>query len=193
MRTVHETEALRPSDPIPKMDPAKASRLKLIIKKSQEEKGETQQTNGSAPPTEIPESSAWTSTYPTELSFTAEEEARGTKELYRLLRRQVHWAEEEAESLKKQCEFMEEIRRKEWAEKEVLLQQVINNEQDWHNRRQAVLAGKANLQHITSQMAAAGVGPPDQAHFQSPYGPVDEQPVDNRVPIGPPAVSIQQA
>jgi hypothetical protein len=171
MRTVHETEALRPSDPIPKMDPAKASRLKLIIKKSQEGKGESQQSNGTVEANGVEaEANGWTSSYPSELGFTAEEEAHGSKEMFRLLRRQVHWAEEEAESLKKQCEFMEELRRKDWAEKEVLLGQVISNEADWYKRREEVLAGKANTQ-IANQMAAAGVLLPEQAQgqLQSPH------------------------
>lgn len=69
----------------------------------------------------------------------AEEEARGPKELYRLLRRQVHWAEEEGELLKRQCEQLEELRKKEWLDKEVLLDQVIRNEVLWNERRQEVL------------------------------------------------------
>jgi hypothetical protein len=137
MRTVHETEALRPSDPIPKsMQPMIKSRLKLSIKQQQSQNGVPHPlndiTNGNDPP-------GWTSSYPVELGFTAEEEARGSKELYRLLRGQVHWAEEEGESLKIQCEELEELRKKEWLDKEVLLDQVIRNEVSWNERRQEVL------------------------------------------------------
>jgi len=171
MRTVHETEALRPSDPIPKMDPAKASRLKLIIKKSQEEKGEAHQSNGTTNGHSEP--IGWTSSYPPELGFTAAEESQGSKELYRLLRRQVHWAEEESESLKKQCEFLEEVRKKEWAEKEVLLDQVIKNEEDWHHRRQKVLASMASLPEPL--MAVAEVLPPPQPYIKSPYAQLDAE------------------
>lgn len=171
MRTVHETEALRPSDPIPKLDPAKASRLKLIIKKSQEEKGgEAQQTNGTTASTSEPV--GWTSSFPPELGFTAAEEARGPKELYRLLRRQVHWAEVEAESLKRQCEFMEELRKKDWAEKEVLLDQVIKEDIDHYSKRlQTMAAMKARA---GEDSIIGGLPPPDQsASFQSSYVPVD--------------------
>jgi hypothetical protein len=138
MRTVHETEALRPSDPIPKsMQPlSKSARLKINLKHQQEQTGDLHmangETNGNDPP-------GWTSSYPTELGFTAEEEERGPKELWRLLRRQVHWAEEEGALMKRHCEDIEERRKKEWLEKEILLDQVIQTEMSWHERRQEVL------------------------------------------------------
>jgi hypothetical protein len=137
MRTVHETEALRPSDPIPKsMQPMLKHRLKLSVKPQVTQNGVPHPlngvTNGNDPP-------GWTSSYPAELGLTAEEEARGPKELYRLLRRQLHWAEEEGELLKRQCEQLEELRKKEWLDKEVLLDQVIRNEISWSERRQEVL------------------------------------------------------
>ena len=156
MRTVHETEALRPSDPIPKsMQPAiKASRLKLIIKAPQShiEEHHPEVTNGATNGKEI---TGWTSSYPAELGFTAEEEARGPKELYRLLRRQLHWAEEEATSLKRSCEVMEELRRKEWIEKEILLDQAIKTDVSWNERRREVLAGLADLPTSAAIKAAA--------------------------------------
>jgi hypothetical protein len=137
MRTVHETEALRPSDPIPKsMQPMIKSRLKLSGKTEQPHNGVPHPLNGVTNGNDTP---VWTSSYPAELGFTAEEEARGSKELYRLLRRQVHWAEEEGELLKRQCEHLEEMRKKEWLDKEVLLDQVIRNEISWNERRQEVL------------------------------------------------------
>jgi len=157
MRTVHETEALRPSDPIPKsMQPtAKSSRLKLVLKQAQAN-SEAQQnggtTNGSTNGTDA---NGFTSSYPVELGFTAEEESRGSKELWRLLRRQVHWAEEEAEALKRECEVMEEIRKKEWLEKEVLLDQAIKNEISWHERRKEVLSGVAKIPTAEEIKAAA--------------------------------------
>ena len=137
MRTVHETEALRPSDPIPKsMQPMIKSRLKLSIKPQQPPNGAPHPLNGISNGNDPP---GWTSSYPVELGFTAEEEARGSKELYRLLRRQVHWAEEEGKSLEKQCEEIERLRRKEWLDKEVLLDQVISHEVSWHARREEIL------------------------------------------------------
>ena len=116
----------------------KSSRLKLSIKPQQSQNGVPHPvngiTNGNDPP-------GWTSSYPAELGFTAEEEARGSKELWRLLRKQVHWGEEEGELLKRQCEELEELRKKEWYDKEVLLDQVIQSEVIWNERRQEVLRG----------------------------------------------------
>ena len=162
MRTVHETEALRPSDPIPKsMQPTlqphsakPAPKLKLILKASQSQlDGQPSGTNGT---TNGHDSSGWVSSYPQELGVTAEEEAHGSKELYRLLRRQVHWAEEEAESLKRSVEMLEELRKKEWIEKEILLDQAINADIGWHERRREVLAGLADKPISDVLKAAAG-------------------------------------
>lgn len=144
MRTVHETEALRPSDPIPKgMQPSgKHPRGKAAEKTPQAPADGQQAPNGITNGIDV---ATWTSSFPVELGFTAEEEARGSKELWRLLRRQMHWAEEEGELLKRQAEALEEMRKKEWLEKEVLLEQVIRSEVDWHDRRKEVLAGLAKL------------------------------------------------
>ncbi|KAH6718997.1 hypothetical protein BKA61DRAFT_266809 [Leptodontidium sp. MPI-SDFR-AT-0119] len=148
-RTVHETEALRPSDPIPKSMSAahRNQRLKPNIKEVQPEgrlpgpayaNGTTNGHGPLGPP-------GWTSSYPVELAFTAEEEARGSKNLFFLLRKQIEWAEEEGEALKKQAEIMEELRRKEWQEKEILLSQTMDSEASWHERRRLVLEGAVNL------------------------------------------------
>jgi hypothetical protein len=156
MRTVHETEALRPSDPIPKsMQPAKTSRrLKLILKSSQiqAEENHPGTPNGTTNGTVATE---WTSEYPPELGFTPEEEARGLEGLWRYLRRELVWAEQESEGLKRQCEEMEQLRKKEWKEKEVLLDQVINSEVSYHERRKEVLAIEAQLFAAEELKAAA--------------------------------------
>jgi hypothetical protein len=130
----------------------KSSRLKLVIKPSQHPVEGVPPVNGY---TNGKDHSGWTSSYNPELGFTAEEEARGPEELWRLLRRQVHWAEEEGELLKRQCEAMEDIRKKEWIEKEVLLDQVIHNETTWHQRREEVLKGMASLPSADQIKAAA--------------------------------------
>jgi len=142
MRTVHETEALRPSDPVPvSMRPTvKASRLKLVAKQPQTPSGQASGASITGEPNGV-DPSLLATTYLPELGITAEEESKGPLELYRLLRRQVQWAEEEADSLKTQVEFMEELRRKEWLEKEILLDQVLNAEVDYFERKQKVLAG----------------------------------------------------
>ncbi|CAD6506253.1 BgTH12-07180 [Blumeria graminis f. sp. triticale] len=144
-RTVHETEALRPSDPIPKSMQAanKLSRQKSNFNDPQ--------PNLEGHPPDLVNyahdlSESWSSSYPPELGFTPEEEARGPRNLYRLLRRQVYWAEAEADSLKRSCEVLEELRKKEWLDKEVLLDQTLKTDLDWQERRRIVLAQHSDLQ-----------------------------------------------
>ncbi|KAF4632545.1 hypothetical protein G7Y89_g5574 [Cudoniella acicularis] len=179
MRTVHETEALRPSDPIPKsMQPAKSSRLKLILKASQAQSEEPQSANTNGTTNGI-DPSKWTSSYPPELGFTAEEEEKGAEELWRYLRRELAWVEEESEALKKQAEEMEQLRKKEWKEKEVLLDQVIKNELSYHERRAEVLKGDVRLPSAEEIAAAAAALSPRATMPHSP-GPFRGQPVEDR-------------
>jgi hypothetical protein len=161
MRTVHETEALRPSDPIPKsMQPlVKAgTRLKLIIKQPQTQ-SESQSPGAplrQPPYTDFPNSPDLEHLTPlsNELGFTPDELALGSKELWRLLRRQLHWAEEESDALRRECEMVEAIREKEWVEKEILLDQVIKNELDYHARREMVLATQPTADELRAQALA---------------------------------------
>ncbi|POS87285.1 hypothetical protein EPUL_000769 [Erysiphe pulchra] len=140
-RTVHETEALRPSDPIPKsMQTAnKSSRQKSASKIAQPNPEETSQNRVNGVLSKKPSSRH---KYPSGFGFTSEEEVQKPKDLYRLLRRQVHWAEEEADYLKKFCDTLEELRRQEWIEKEILLDQALKTDIDWQKRRQIVIASE---------------------------------------------------
>jgi hypothetical protein len=157
MRTVHETEALRPSDPIPKsmQHYAKSgTRLKLVIKPNQD-----LEHQGYAPAVgssfiEYKPSLDGENFATEELGFTPEELALGPKELYRLLRRQMHWAEEESDSLRRESEMIEAIRKKEWLEKEILLHQVIKNEMDWHERRRMAIASLPTAEELKAQALA---------------------------------------
>lgn len=157
MRAVHDPDELRNSEPgsRPIPPPGKPPRLRLVLKPARDASGGLPplkgHINGVNPP-------GWTSSYPPGLAFTAEEEARGPEQLFRLLRRQVQWAEEEQASLKKQCEAMEELRKKEWKEKEVLLSQVISSEATWQQTREKVLAGMADNLPGVSQPLPAAVG-----------------------------------
>ncbi|KAK3309965.1 uncharacterized protein B0T15DRAFT_19787 [Chaetomium strumarium] len=148
MRTVHETEALRPSDPVPKsMQGAgaggKSKNLKIIIKTPQSHAaGHDDATDdGSAGD----ESSGDMFTPLTEdQGFTPRELSMALERLMRLCRLQVKWAEQEGERLRNECKRWEELYRQEWLEKEVLLDQVVQSEQAWLRRRQAVLAAEAD-------------------------------------------------
>ncbi|RCI15095.1 hypothetical protein L249_6828 [Ophiocordyceps polyrhachis-furcata BCC 54312] len=152
MRTVHETEALRPSDPVPKsMQPTtKASKLKIIIKTPQShgaaaaaaaaaaDDGADGSANGEVFNAEF-------FTVLTADLFSAEELAHPVDKLYRKCYWEAKWADEVGEALRKECKEWEERYYKEWLEKEALLSQVIQSEVDWHERRQAVLSGTADV------------------------------------------------
>jgi hypothetical protein len=158
MRTVHETEALRPSDPVPKhhLNPPKIQRLKLILsskppenQNGEEIDAEFDDSTTIITSTDADGAASTTHTgydpYPTDLQFTEEENAMSPKELFRLLRRQVHWAEEEHQELETEVAALEEKRKKEWLQKELLLLNTIESEIEWNNRRKAAKAGTAPL------------------------------------------------
>lgn len=81
-----------------------------------------------------------------EQGFTPDELETPLPRLHGLCRMQVKWAEAEGEQLKKECKAWEDMYKKEWLEKQVLLAQVIESEIDWHERRKAVLSGVADVQ-----------------------------------------------
>ena len=124
MRTVHETEALRPSDPIPRNHSAaqlKPQRLKLIVNAKPPESNldavDQDSTNYTAP-----------SGYPADIQFTEEELALPPSQLFRLLRRQLHWSEEEGRELKDEVQALEVKRKEEWQAKELILTNVAECE-----------------------------------------------------------------
>lgn len=144
MRTVHETDALKPSDPSPKSTHGASSgksKLKIIIKRAQ-----SQGLDDSLDEAMNGEDHADLYTVLSKDLFSEEELAKTTEELYRKCYWESKWAEEIGESLKKECQSWEDVYHKEWLEKEALVAQVIDSEIDWHTRRQAVLAGVADVQ-----------------------------------------------
>lgn len=147
MRTVHETEALRPSDPVPKSmqsgPSGKGGKLKIIIKTPSSAHGGHDDADDAANGDEH------NVEYFTPLAddlFATEELTFPVDKLYRKCYWEAKWAEEVGETLKKECREWEELYYKEWLEKEVLLSQVIKSEVDWHDRRQAILSGAADFQ-----------------------------------------------
>lgn len=66
--------------------------------------------------------------YPADIHFTTFESAVEADHLMRMLRRQIAWAEAEAEKEKEGVEYLEKVRREEWAMKEVLLEAVMASE-----------------------------------------------------------------
>ncbi|QPH00813.1 hypothetical protein C2857_004820 [Epichloe festucae Fl1] len=150
MRTVHETEALRPSDPVPKSmqsGPAgKSNKLKIIIKTPQSHGGGGgDDESGEALNGDSGGASEFFTVLPGEL-FSSEELSFPVDKLYRKCYWELKWADEVGDALKKECKEWEEAYYKEWLEKEVLLSQVIQSEVDWHDRRKAILEGTADVQ-----------------------------------------------
>ena len=67
-------------------------------------------------------------TYPPDINFSAWESAIAADQLMRLLRRQVHWAQQEGQQLKHEIAVLEERRKEEWQLKEILLDGVLEEE-----------------------------------------------------------------
>lgn len=66
--------------------------------------------------------------YPPDIHFTAWESSIPADQLMRLLRRQLHWAQQEGDEVKKEVEELEQQKREEWTLKEILLEGVMEAE-----------------------------------------------------------------
>ncbi|CAJ2512963.1 Uu.00g010820.m01.CDS01 [Anthostomella pinea] len=148
MRTVHETEALRPSDPVPKSmqyhaGEKRGNKLKIIIKTPQSHAAGQDDAVDDGEPSEDVAADFFTP-LTEQQGFTSRELAMDMKSLLRLCRAQVKWGTAEGDNLRQECMEAEEAYRQEWLEKEVLLDQVAQVEDDWWQRREAVLAAEAS-------------------------------------------------
>lgn len=160
MRTVHETEALRPSDPVPKSmqtggASGKTTKLKIIIRTPQShaaghddavDDGNSGDEHAAELFTQLTEKDG----------FTPRELGMPLKKLHAVCRHQVKWAEEDSETLKQECKRWEDIYKQAWVEKEVLVSQMVKSELDYQERRKAVLLGD------TSSLPRATSGGPAQ-------------------------------
>ena len=132
MRTVHETEALRPSDPVPRNYSSthfKPQRLKLIVNSKPP----------SAPDAEMDDAATLSPhsddvlpsapfEYPPDVHFTSEELSMRSDQLFRLLRRQVLWSEEDGKELASEVKELEKKRKEEWMSKELVLVNLMEAE-----------------------------------------------------------------
>lgn len=161
MRTVHETEALRPSDPVPKSMQShgtKGKQLKIVLKTPQSHSANHDSNGDDADGND--EISADLFTQLTEQQgFTSKELAMDTESLLKLCIANVKWATKEGESLRKECKQLEQVYKQNWLEKEVLIDQVAQVEDDYWNRRQAVLAAEAQAQAQAQAQVAKSEGP----------------------------------
>ncbi|KAF2740034.1 hypothetical protein EJ04DRAFT_572740 [Polyplosphaeria fusca] len=155
MRTVHETEALRPSDPVPKHHSSNPSnkfqRLRLVLNERQkQEKGSTPASPSSHPPNsatvplsadaeyahnnvvymqDIASPNAPTMVqFPPDMNFTDHELSLPAPDLFRLLRRQLLWATQEGEQLRAEADALEKTRKEAWIAKELILENMMEGE-----------------------------------------------------------------
>ena len=132
MRTVHETEQLRPSDPVPRNYNSahfKPQRLKLTLKPPTAEKGEgDSNATLSPPPDEQDEEVATIYEYPADVTFSEEELLMPPSQLFRLLRRKVNWSEQRGEILAAEVGVLETKQREEWLAKELVLTNLMEAE-----------------------------------------------------------------
>jgi hypothetical protein len=95
--------------------------------------------------------------------------------------------------------MMEELRKKEWLEKEILLDQTMKNEISWHIRRTEVLAGRAELPTADEIKAAAErawsmhLSPPPSEEAASNLVHVKGQPVEDQRDAAAVLASLHQA
>lgn len=115
MRTVHETEALRPSDPVPKSHPNHPLNHPRKLHPNREPSFSTSDEGQSR-------------FYVPEDGYDSDEEKLPPKELFRLLKQKQAWAEQEQEELKETLEKLTKKRRETWVKKEMLLNRVFEME-----------------------------------------------------------------
>ncbi|RYP76730.1 hypothetical protein DL769_003561 [Monosporascus sp. CRB-8-3] len=169
MRTVHETEALRPSDPVPKSMQAqggKGKQLKIILKTPQSHAAGHDDASGDGDGSEDISAEFFTP-LTEQQGFTSKELAMDMESLYKLCVANVKWATREGELLRRECNQLEEAYKQEWLEKEVLIDQVAQVEEDYWKRRQAVLAAEAQAQ-LAKGDAAMGSVEDDELTIEAP-------------------------
>ncbi|RPA85704.1 hypothetical protein BJ508DRAFT_411708 [Ascobolus immersus RN42] len=138
MRTVHETEALRPSDPIPKgyttekhpETPSAPSRKRKSTK-IHSERNTPSPPNGRVNGTGQPEAHPGASSryWDAEDGLSEDEVRFPPKQLYAYLKKKLSVLEEEQKELKKKDEKWTVVERKAWIEKEKILEGVFVEEE----------------------------------------------------------------
>jgi hypothetical protein len=167
MRTVHETEALRPSDPVPKHHSSNPSnnkqRIRLILN-ANDKKLDKDSTPGSPASHSHPPNSATVPPnadvdyahnnviylqdlaspnaptmvqFPPDITFTDRELSLPAPELFQLLRRQLQWAQQESEQLRTEADVLEKQRKQEWEAKELLVENVMEAQTATDRRQRA--------------------------------------------------------
>ncbi|OAX83438.1 hypothetical protein ACJ72_02201 [Emergomyces africanus] len=130
MRTVHETDALRPTDTTSKGagGTATSTRPRIKLKLSQPAKEGSNDGDKSDITKESDQSQGAVPYLSAESGFDEHELSLPPEELCRLLRRQIYWAEQETAQLKRDWEVIEPLRKESWRDKELIFQDVIHAE-----------------------------------------------------------------
>ncbi|KAK4193306.1 hypothetical protein QBC35DRAFT_446451 [Podospora australis] len=163
MRTVHQTEDLRPSDPVSKAHHSagvagKTSKaLRIVIKTPQSHAAG--QDDVVDDDTSRDGSSDDLFTHLDKEHFTDEELDMPIQRLYKMLRAEVRWAENEGEVLRDECKKYEEMYKQEWLEKEVALEQVKRSEQAYNARKKAVRASALDVMVTGEGLVVSGEDP----------------------------------
>lgn len=195
MRTVHETEALRPSDPVPKnysSIPPKPQRLKLTVKAQPRDH---EPNDIIAEDTELDDDATIYGTdletetlpttapfeYPADVQFTEEELALSPDQLCRLLRRQIHWAEEDGSELKDEVHSLEAKKKEEWLAKELVLANVMEAELANAHDKGEPPENVQTLLHDLPQPILPMQGP--QPWYRISQPPVEGRILEERMPV----------
>lgn len=139
MRSVHETDTLRPSDSktntvlgnVAGTPASKLQRIRLKLSHPPKEPGAESEPHESIISTAAAAADDEDSTMPEygpELGFDDHELAMHPHDLYRLLRRQINWAEKESAQLRAEWDDIRPKREQSWLEKEAVFDDVIDGE-----------------------------------------------------------------
>ena len=197
---MHETEALKPSDPVPKnytSIPPKPQRLKLIVNskpRSQAEANEDTEIDEEAtiynPDDDTEALTTIPFTYPPDVQLTEEEISMPPDQLFRLLRRQCHWSETDGVDLREEVTALEAKKREEWLEKELVLANVMEAElANAHDKGEPPENIQAHLMDLPQPILPMD-GPqpwyrirvePEEQRVHVPPG--EKMQVDQRIPV----------
>ncbi|PLB43875.1 putative C2H2 finger domain protein [Aspergillus steynii IBT 23096] len=184
MRTVHETEALRPSDPVPKHHNVSAStagtpagtpasklqRIKLKLTQPKEDPDRySESANDETANTDLDELEDPELTL--DLGFDEHELTLPPSQLYRVLRRQIHWAEKEGGKLRAEWEKIQPKRKHTWLEKDAIFDDVI----DAQLRLFTALVGSDNGPAPVATSAVTN----GAENAQKPSDPVEKEALSN--------------
>jgi hypothetical protein len=143
MRSVHEADTARPSDPkstsgstasVAGTPVSKIQRIRLKLSQPKGEPGNGDSDHLPAPTisaaigSEIDPEDTTMPEFGPELDFDDHELAMPPHDLYRVLRRQIHWAEKESAQLRAEWDGLRPQREQAWLEKEGIFEDLIHGE-----------------------------------------------------------------